>query len=142
MFVYTEAAPAASAPAPANKAADIQNDDPDADPFELKQTENAAPSRIALSDGVDLERIVCKHDVILINKDKKGQITHAGGDTAVYTVKSGDIVITADAPRRAMLRRAGRIQYSDVIRGNLHTEEMQGEGNVQVFPDKDFKEKK
>ena len=139
MFVYTGAAPETPAP---DKKPDAPIDDPDADPFELLQTENVAPSRIALSDGVDLERIVCKNDVILINKDKDGKTTHAGGDTAIYTVKTGDIVITADAPRRAMLRRAGRIQYSDLIRGNLRTEELQGEGNVQVVPDEDFEKEK
>ena len=58
---------------------------------------------------------------------------------AIYTVKTGDIVITADSPRRAMLRRAGRIQYSNIIRGNLRTEELNGEGNVQVVPDENFK---
>ena len=139
MFVYTGAAPQIP---DADKKADTPVDDPDADPFELKQTENAAPSRIALSDGIDLERIVCKNNVILINKDKDGKITHAGGDTAIYTVKTGDIVITADSPRRAMLRRAGRIQYSNIIRGNLRTEELNGEGNVQVVPDENFKREK
>lgn len=139
MFVYTGAAPETPAP---EKKAEVKADDPDADPFELNQTENAAPSRIALSDGVDLERIVCKNDVVLINKDKDGKMTRAGGDTAIYTVKTGDIVITADAPRRAMLRRAGRIQYSDLIRGNLRTEELQGEGNVRVVPDEDFEKDK
>ena len=136
MFVYTGAAPAKPVPsaAPVKPA-----DDPDADPFELEPTENTAPSRIALSDGVDLERIICKNDVLLTNKDKKGNISCAGGDTAVYTVKTGEITITADAPGRPYLKRDGRIQYSDIIEGNLRTEELRGSGNVQVVADKTFK---
>lgn len=130
MFVFTGAPPAtanAAKPAAAN---------PDADPFELDMSENAAPSRIALSDGIDLEQIICKKNVVLVNKDAKGKSTYAGGDTAVYTVESSDIVITADAPRRPYLRRDGRIQYSDVIKGNLKTEILEGRGNIQVVSEK------
>lgn len=136
MFVYTGAAPALPAAASTPAAAE---DDPDADPFEIISKENAAPSKIALSNGVELQRIVCKNDVVLINHDKKNNVIRAEGDTAIYTVKTADVTITANAPRRAALRRDGKIQYSDIIRGNLRTEELQGEGNVQVIPDKDFK---
>ena len=89
-----------------------------------------------------MQRVVCKNDVVLINTDKKNNVTRAEGDTAIYTVKTADVVITADAPRRATLRRDGKIQYSDIIRGNLREEELQGEGNVQVIPDKEFTKKK
>ena len=136
MFVFTGAAPAIAA-APEPSAAPVKpEDDPDADPFALEPTENTAPSRIALADGVDLERIVCKNQVLLTNKDKKGAVTYAGGDSAVYTVKTGDITITADAPNRPYLKRDGRIQVSDIIQGNLITEELSGSGNVQVISDK------
>ena len=142
MFVYTGTAPAlpdtAATPA-APAAAAAPEDDPDADPFEIVIKENAAPSKIALSNGVELQRIVCKNDVVLLNRDKKNNVIRAEGDTAIYTVKTADVTITANAPRRAALRRDGKIQYSDIIRGNLRTEELQGEGNVQVVPDKDFK---
>ena len=130
MFVFTGAPPAAA------DAAKPAAENPDADPFELDMSENAAPSRIALSDGIDLEQIICKKNVVLVNKDAKGKSTYAGGDTAVYTVESSDIVITADAPRRPYLRRDGRIQYSDVIKGNLKTEILEGKGNIQVVTDK------
>ena len=136
MYVFTGKAPAV--PQPVAKAK--PEDDPDADPFALDMSENSAPSRIALSDGIDLERIVCKNDVILTNRDNRNQLTYAGGDTAVYTVKSGDIVISAEPPSRPYLRRDGRIQFSDIIRGNLQTEELYGNGNVQVVPDKNFKQ--
>ena len=137
MYVFTGAAPEIK-PAAAVTAT-TPEDDPDADPFALPATENTAPSRIALSDGIDLERIVCKNQVVLANKDKKGEFTYAGGDTAIYTVKTGEIVITADAPSRPYLRRDGRIQYSDIIQGNLQTEELSGSGNVQVVTDKSEK---
>ena len=138
MYVYTGTAPVQAQPAAA--AAPVKpEDDPDADPFALEPTENTAPSRIALSDGVDLERIICKNDVLLTNKDKKGMLSCAGGDNAVYTVKTGEITITANAPNRPYLKRDGRIQYSDIIEGNLRTEELSGKGNVQVVTDKTFK---
>ena len=136
MYVFTGKSPAVPKPVAAAKK---PADDPDADPFALNMSENSAPSRIALSDGIDLERIVCKNDVVLTNRDGKNQLTHAGGDMAVYTVKSGDIVITAELPSRPYLRRDGRIQFSDIIQGNLRTEELYGNGNVQVVPDKNFK---
>ena len=135
MYVFTGKAPAIPQPVAKTK----PEDDPDADPFALDMSENSAPSRIALSDGIDLERIVCKNDVILTNRDNKNQLTCAGGDTAVYTVKNGDIVISAEPPSRPYLRRDGRIQVSDIIRGNLRNEELYGNGNVQVLPDKNFK---
>ena len=60
MYVFT-GQPPKSVQQPEQKAAD----DPDADPFALDMGENAAPSRIALNDGIDLQRIVCKNDVLL-----------------------------------------------------------------------------
>lgn len=140
MFVYTDTAP--EVPATEKNAEKRPDDDPDADPFEIKIKENAAPSKVAISNGVELQRVVCKNDVVLINTDKKNNVTRAEGDTAIYTVKTADVVITADAPRRATLRRDGKIQYSDIIRGNLREEELQGEGNVRVLPDKEFTKKK
>ena len=137
MFVYTGTAPQVPENQPAKPAA--VPDDPDADPFDIEIKENAAPSKIALSNGVELQRVVCKNDVILINRDKNGKTIRAEGDTAIYTVKTADVVITADAPRRAALRSDGRIQYSDLIRGNLREETLHSEGNVQMVPDKSFK---
>jgi len=131
MYVFT-GQPPKSVQQAAQKAAD----DPDADPFALDMGENAAPSRIALNDGIDLQRIVCKNDVLLTNKDADGKIRQAGGDTGVYTVETRNIIITSNPPARPYMRSEGRIQYSDIIRGNLATEELSGIGNVRVLPDK------
>ncbi len=135
MFVFTGTPPAAATASKDKPAVE----DPDADPFALEITENAAPSRIALSDGIDLEQIICKNQVVLINRDKKGKAIHAGGDTATYTVATSDIVITADAPRRPYLRHDGKIQYSDIIKGNLKTETLEGKGNIQLVTEKKAK---
>ena len=140
MFVYTGTAP--EVPAAAKDARKRPEDDPDADPFDIEIKENAAPSKVAISNGVELQRVVCKNNVVLINTDKKNNVTRAEGDTAIYTVKTADVTITAEPPRRATLRRDGKIQYSDIIRGNLREEELQGEGNVRVIPDKEFNKKK
>ena len=130
MFVFTGPAPQPAEP----ERKTARPEDPDADPFAI-EIENVAPSRIALSDGIDLQRIICKNNVVLINRDRKGSETHAGGDMAVYTVSTSDIVITAEPPKRPYLKRDGRRQYSDIIRGNLKTELLEGSGNVQVVTD-------
>lgn len=136
MYVYTSrhAAPEKKAPAaaPAKPAAD----DPDADPFALDPGENAAPSHIALSDEMDLKKIICKNDVLLTRKSPKGKPQYAGGDTAVYNINSRTIIITANRPARPYLLSDGRKQYSDIIRADLATEVLEGVGDINVIPEK------
>jgi lipopolysaccharide export system protein LptA len=108
----------------------------DADPFEMDMGENSAPSRIAISDSQDLKRIVCKREVVLLRKDNKGNLQRAGGDQAVYTVDTKEVVLTAERPRRPWMRSNGRKQFSDIIRSDIGTEDLRAIGNIEVMPDK------
>lgn len=107
----------------------------DADPFAMDMGENSAPSRIAISDSQELKRIVCKREVVLLRRDSKGKLQRAGGDQAVYTVDTKEVVVTAERPRRPWMRSDGRKQFCDIIRSDIGTEDLRGIGNVVVMPD-------
>lgn len=107
----------------------------DADPFEMDMGENSAPSRIAISDSQELKRIVCKRDVVLLRRDSKGNIQRAGGDQAVYTVDTKEVVLTAERPNRPWMRTNGRKQFSDIIRSDIGSEDLRSIGNIVVMPD-------
>ena len=132
MYVFTARSTRDIKPAPTpqqQKAAEL-----DADPFALDMGENAVPSRIAISKDLDLTRIVCRNEVVLVRR-YKGDIQRAGGDNAVYNVSKKEMVLTAKRPRRPWLRSNGRKQFCDVIRSDMETEELRGIGNVVVMPD-------
>ncbi len=132
MYIFTGEA----LPESAKKAVELAKaNDVDTDPFSLDMGENSVPSRIAVSDGIDLKRIVCKNDVILLKRSDNGKIQRAGGDMAVYTVEKQEMVLTAQPPNRPWLKSDGRIQYCDLIRGDMASEELRGIGNVRVMPD-------
>ena len=107
----------------------------DADPFAMDMGENSVPKRIAISDTHDLKRVVCKREVVLLRRDKNGKLQRAGGDQAVYTVDTREVVLTAERPRRPWLRSEGRKQFCDIIRSDMATEDLRGIGNVEVMPD-------
>ena len=109
--------------------------DIDSDPFALDQGENSAPARIALSKDIDLTRIVCKKDVLLISRKPDGKNQQAGGDMAVYTVSEQQMVLSAEPPKRPWMKGDGKIQYSDLIIRNTDTDELQSIGNVKIIPD-------
>ncbi len=132
MYIFTgEAMPESASQALAQAKAD----DIDADPFALDMGENSVPSRIAVSDSIDLKRIVCKNDVVLLKRGENGKIQRAGGDQAVYLVEKQEMVLTAVPPNRPWLKSDGRKQYCDIIRGDMASEDLRGIGNVQVVPD-------
>ena len=114
---------------------DLDDEDLDADPFALDMGENSVPTRIAVSDPRDLKRIVCQKEVVLLRRDNKGKLQRAGGDRAVYTVNTREVVLTANRPRRPWLRSEGRKQFCDIIRSDMESEDLRGIGNVVVMPD-------
>ncbi len=132
MYIFTDEALPESA---AQTIKTAKKNDIDADPFTLDTGEDSVPSRIALSDGIDLKRIVCKNNVVLLKRNANGNIQRAGGDQAVYTVENQEIVLTAEPPNRPWLKSDGRKQFCDIIRGDIASEELRGIGNVTVVPD-------
>ena len=147
MYIFTGASPideviVENVPVKTTAAAesgDLDDEDLDADPFALDMGENSVPTRIAVSDTRDLKRIVCQKQVVLLRRDNKGKIQRAGGDRAVYTVNTREVVLTAERPRRPWLRSDGRKQFCDIIRSDMATEDLRGIGNVVVMPDNETK---
>ncbi|MBE6377900.1 MAG: hypothetical protein E7051_03660 [Lentisphaerae bacterium] len=141
MYVFTGAAPVPETAVDENgnkkpvEKTISEEDALDADPFEMDMGENSAPSRIAISDSQDLKRIVCKREVVLLRKDNKGNLQRAGGDQAVYTVDTKEVVLTAERPRRPWIRSNGRKQFSDIIRSDVGSEDLRAIGNIEVMPD-------
>ena len=113
-----------------------QEDDIDADPFAMEASENDAPRKvIAISDDRNLKRVICRKQVVLLRKDKKGNFHKAGGDMAVYTANTGEVVLTAQPPARPWLQGDGRKHFCDLIRSDINTGDLRGIGNVVVLPD-------
>lgn len=139
MYIFTGASPIDEVivenTAQAEEKDEFDEESLDADPFALDMGENSVPSRIAISDSRDLKRIVCQKQVVLLRRDKKGRLQQAGGDRAVYTVNTREVVLTAERPNRPWLRSEGRKQFCDIIRSDLATEDLRGIGNVVVMPD-------
>ena len=132
MYVFTEESNPDGDKVPNSKPAE---DPLDTDPFALDMGENSAPTRIALSDGLNLKRIVCQNEVVIVKRGSDGRLQRAGGDKAVYTVLKKEMVMTAEPPRRPWLRSDGRKQFCDRIVSDTQTEDLRGIGNVQVMPD-------
>ena len=74
--------------------------------------------------------------MVLKRTGKKGQLHKAGGDEAVYSVNTGEVVLTALAPNRPWLQGDGRKHFCDVILSDITTGDLRGVGNVVVLPDK------
>ncbi len=128
--MYTFTAPAAK-----NQKQNSSANDIDSDPFAMDLGENSAPARLALSKDIDLTRIVCKNNVLLISHKADGKTQQAGGDKAEYTVSEKKMVLTAEPPNRPWMRGNGKKQYSDLIIRDMETEELRSIGNVKVIPD-------
>lgn len=115
----------------------------DADPFAMDMGENSVPSRIAIASSRhpekgpqrELKQIICENEVVLLRRDKKNKLQRAGGDKAVYTVETREIILTANSPRRPWLRSDGRKQFCDIIKTDLATEDLRAIGNVEIMPD-------
>ena len=132
MYVFTQESTPETEKLPNIKQAEDQLD---TDPFALDMGENSVPTRVALSDGLNLKRIVCKNEVALVKRASDGKLQRAGGDKAVYVVSKKEMVLTAEPPRRPWLRSDGRKQFCDRIVSNTESEDLRGIGNVQMMPD-------
>ena len=135
MFIYTaKSAPGVQSAAPAPSAA--VEEDPDADPFasaELKP--DMVPSRIMLTDGVDLERILCTGNVHVSRKDDAGKLQEAFGDRAEYIVANKEVVLTGTPEERPRMTAEGGTMRGDRVVLNTATGEMNVFGNTQLDRD-------
>ena len=141
MYIFTAAAPVdvgsdgKKSTSAVEVAVKSEEEELDADPFEMDMGENSVPTRIAVSEGQDLKRIVCKKEVEISRTGKDNKLQRAGGDQAVYTVTTREVVLSAERPKRPWLSSEGRKQYCDLIRCDMATEDLRGIGNVVVMPE-------
>ncbi|MBQ7208469.1 MAG: hypothetical protein IJS01_11790 [Lentisphaeria bacterium] len=103
----------------------------DADPYDMTSTENFAPSRIAISGDLELDRVECIDDVVITHKTEDRTVA-AGGDHADYKVKTGRIVITGRPPRRPWVQSEQHRQESDRLIYHLKEERFESLGDTET----------
>ena len=103
----------------------------DDDPFDMMSTENFAPSRIAISGDLELDRAECIDDVVITHKTD-GRTVSAGGEHADYKVSTGQIVITGKPPRRPWVRSRDHRQESDRLIYHLKEERFESRGGTET----------
>ena len=104
-------------------------EDPDADPYQLKATENHAPSRIALTGNMELDKVECLENVKL-HRLVEGKWLTAGSARADYKVSSRKIVLSGREPERAWIQMDGQKQISDQLIYHLQDEKFESKGNT------------
>lgn len=132
MYLFTRrSAPPPPASAPVKKAP--VEEDPDADPFSSSApVKGGAPARIALTDTLELARVLCKRNVEISRRTKEGELQRAGGEQADYMVENKRIIMTGTpAARPWMSAQGGRIS-GDRILVDLANETMKVLGNTVV----------
>lgn len=105
--------------------------DIDADPFSMMSTENYAPSRIAISGDLELDRLECIEDVVITHKTEDRTMA-AGGERADYKVSTGKIIITGKPPRRPWVRSREHRQESDLLIYHLKEERFESRGDTET----------
>ncbi|MBQ9500805.1 MAG: hypothetical protein IJU70_01485 [Lentisphaeria bacterium] len=118
-----------ASPVPAKAAVPQTNIDDD--PFDMTSSENFAPSRIAISGDLELDRVECIDNVVITHKTQ-GQDVAAGGEHADYKVSTGRIVITGKPPRRPWVRSREHRQESDKLVYHLKEERFESRGNTET----------
>ena len=118
MYIYSKAQSAAPVAA--------VEEDPDADPFAIADSESYAPSRVALGEGSELEKIRCEKNVRITNRGENGVLTSAAGDHGLYVVKEKRFVITCDEPALCVIRAQGKRQKCEVVTYDLERELFSG----------------
>lgn len=130
MFLYAaKPAPVPPPGAPA-KAAGI-----DDDPFAIADAA-AVPTRINLTDTLDLTRILCKNNVFFSRRNTDGKVQKAGGDQADYVVADRIMNVTGKPGEQPWMSAEGRRMYADKIIVNTEDETMKAVGNTRTVVEK------
>ena len=114
--------------------------DLDADPFAMLNTENYAPSRIAIAGNLELERVECLEDV-LITRTVNRERLQAGAQRADYAVKTGKVILSGEAPDRPWIQMGYRRQESDQLIYHLAEERFESRGKIKVMTLEDEKKR-
>ena len=132
MYLFTrKSAPQSPASAPAVKTP--AEEDPDADPFSSSApAKDGAPARIALTDTLELARVLCKRNVEISRRTKEGELQRAGGEQADYMVEEKRIIMTGTPQSRPWMSAQGGRISGDRILVDLANETMKVLGNTVV----------
>ena len=109
--------------------------DPDADPFELAQTENSIPGKLLIGPDLELKRVLCEDNVVVSTKDKDKKYL-AGGDVGEYLASTRKMVIYSLPPRYAWLKGEGRKQWCQRIVYDVAADRIYGEGGTFTADEK------
>ncbi|MCQ2378822.1 MAG: LptA/OstA family protein [Victivallaceae bacterium] len=107
----------------------VEEEDPDADPFAILDSESYAPSRVLIDSDSELDKIVCERNVRVTNGKNGGKRSRAEGDHGLYRVVDKRFTITADPGQYCRIRSDGRIQRCERIHYELERERFIGESS-------------
>ena len=108
-------------------------EDPDADPFSTEApAKGSVPARIALTDTLELARVLCKRNVEISRRTKEGELQRAGGEQADYRVEDKKIIMTGTPESRPWMSAQGGRISGDRILVDLANETMKVLGNTVV----------
>ena len=110
-----------------------KENDPDADPFALAQSEDSVPSNIMLGKDMELKRVLCEENVILSSSDNNKQVK-AGGDQGEYLSVTRKMIVTSRPPERSWITAEGRKMWCDRIIYDLDDERIYAEGRTYTEP--------
>ncbi|WP_294504202.1 LptA/OstA family protein [uncultured Victivallis sp.] len=126
MYLYAGKSPAV--PAKGGAAAPRQPNLDD-DPFALEEAETV-PARISLTDELDLQRVLCRNNVLFVRRTSTGELQRAGGNEADYVVANREMIVTGKPGEKPWMSAEGRRLYSDRIIVDVVTETMRGENGT------------
>ena len=118
-----------------DREAEVVDFDPDADPFELVQTENSVPGKLLIGPDLELKRVLCEDNVVVSTKEKDKQY-FAGGDIGEYLSSTRKMVIYSLPPRHAWLKGEGRKQWCQRIVYDVAADRIHGEGGTFTADEK------
>ncbi|WP_295812425.1 LptA/OstA family protein [uncultured Victivallis sp.] len=132
MYLFTrKSVPQQAAAAPVVKPP--VEEDPDADPFSTEApAKGSVPARIALTDTLELARVLCKRNVEISRRTKEGELQRAGGEQADYRVEDKKIIMTGTPESRPWMSAQGGRISGDRILVDLANETMKVLGNTVV----------
>ena len=101
----------------------------DDDPFALEAAETV-PARISLTDELDLQRVLCRNNVLFVRRTTDGELQRAGGNEADYVVANREMIVTGTPEEKPWMSAEGRRLYSDRIIVDVVAETMRGENGT------------
>ncbi len=109
--------------------------DIDDDPFALANA-SVVPTRINLTDSLDLTRVLCQNNVFFQRRTADGKWQKAKGNQADYVVASRKMYVTEEPGKQPWMSAEGQRMYGDRIIANVEDETMFAEGNTRTVPEK------